>query len=153
MTKLLYKISTRAFLALAILVALVPFLDVRVLRMAGDEKVYVSQSVEMARAGHWFVQTLADEPSYFKGPLHYVLTRLGMLFFGNHLLAGTWMNGLLALLAGLAIHQLGRKRWNDKAGLLLGAATALNVGVFSHAVTSQMEVELVAFYAFAIAAL
>ena len=125
MTRLLYKVSSRAFLALADLVALAPILDQRVLRMAGDEKVYVTQSVEMAREGRWFVQTLAGEPSYFKGPLHYVLTRVGLGVFGNRLLAGTWMNLALALLAGLAMHRLGKKRWNDKAGLLLGLATLL----------------------------
>ena len=153
MTRLLYKLSTRAFLFLAVLIAFVPFLDQRVLRMAGDEKVYITQSIEMSRAGRWFVQTLADEPSYFKGPLHYILVRIGLLLFGNHLVAGTWMNGALALLAGLAMYRLGRKRWNDKSGLLLGVATALNVGMLSHALVSQMEVELCAFYAFAVAAL
>ncbi|MBI3557210.1 MAG: glycosyltransferase family 39 protein, partial [Deltaproteobacteria bacterium] len=153
MTRLLYKLSTRAFLFTAVLVAFVPFLDQRVLRMAGDEKVYVTQSVEMSRAGRWFVQTLADEPSYFKGPFHYVFVRLGMLVFGNRLIAGTWMNCALALLAGLAMYHLGRRRWNDKSGLLLGLATALNVGMLSHALISQMEVEVCAFYAFAVAAL
>ncbi len=153
MTRLLYKLSTRTFLFCAVLIAFVPFLDQRVLRMAGDEKVYLTQSVEMARAGRWFVQTLADEPSYFKGPLHYIFVRIGMLIFGNHLIAGTWMHCALALLAGLAMHRLGRRRWNDKSGLLLGLATALNVGVLSHSLISQMEVEVYAFYAFAVAAL
>lgn len=153
MIRLLYKVSTRVFLVLATLIAMLPFLDLRVLRMAGDEKVYVTQSIEMARDGRWFAQTLADEPSYFKGPLHYVLTRIGMLGFGDRLIAGTWMNLVFALLAGLAMHRLGRKRWNDKTALLLGLATALNVGVFSHAFVSQMEVEVMAFYAFAVAAL
>ena len=153
MTRILYKVSTRTLLILAILVAFVPFLDQRVLRMAGDEKVYLTQAVEMARDGRWFVQTLADEPSYFKGPMHYLFVRAGMLVFGDRLIAGTWMNCALALLAGLAMYRLGRKRWNDKSGLLLGLATALNVGVFSHTYVSQMEVEVTAFYAFAVAAL
>jgi 4-amino-4-deoxy-L-arabinose transferase-like glycosyltransferase len=153
MTRLLYKLTTRSFLVLAVLLATLPFLDLRVLRMAGDEKVYISTAVEMARQGNWFVQTLADEPNYFKGPFHYLAVRAGLAVFGNRLIAGTWINLALAILAGLAMHRLGRKRWGDKSGLLLGIATALNVGVFSHALASQMEVEVLAFYAFATAAL
>lgn len=153
MIKALYKVSAKVFFVLAVLVALVPFLNLRVLRMAGDEKVYVSTAIEMARAGNWFVQTLADEPNYFKGPMHYLFMRIGMLIFGNNLIAGTWMNAALALAAGLAMYRLGRRRWGDKSGLLFGLAVALNVGVFSHALASQMEVEVYACYALATAAL
>jgi 4-amino-4-deoxy-L-arabinose transferase-like glycosyltransferase len=153
MTELLYGVSAPTFLILAVLVATLPFLDARTLRMAGDEKVYVTTAVEMARDGRWFTQTLADEPNYFKGPLHYLFLRVGLLVFGDRLIAGTWMNALVALLAGLAMYQLGRKRWNDKSGLLLGIATALNVGAFSYSIVSQMEVEVFAFYALATAAL
>jgi 4-amino-4-deoxy-L-arabinose transferase-like glycosyltransferase len=152
-TSYLYKVSGSIFLILVVLAALLPFLNVRVLRMAGDEKVYLSQSIEMARNGNWFVQTLAGEPSYFKGPLHYILVRIGMIVFGNRIIAGTWMNCLFAILTGLALYHLGRKRWNDKSALLLGVAAALNVGIVSHVYVSQMEVEVCAFYALAIAAL
>lgn len=145
--------NKRVFLTIAFAAAFLPFLNHRMLRMAGDEKVYLTQAIEMARNGRWFIQTLADEPNYFKGPMHYIFVRIGMLFFGNQLIAGTWMNAVLALLSAFAMYWFGRKRWNDKAGLLLGLATGLNVGVFSHALASQMEVELCAFYAFAIAAL
>ncbi|MEW6055421.1 MAG: hypothetical protein AB1540_02310 [Bdellovibrionota bacterium] len=153
MTKLLYKIPAKPFLVLMVLLALLPFLDLRVLRMAGDEKVYLTTAIEMARDGRWFVQTLADEPNYFKGPLHYLFTRAGLSVFGDRLIAGLWMNAALALAAAFAMYSLGRKRWGEKNGLLLGVATALNVGVFSHALASQMEVELCAFFAFAAAAL
>lgn len=153
MIKTLYKVSTTVFLLLAITIAVLPFLDLRGLRMAGDEKVYISTAIEMARNSNWFVQTLADQPNYFKPPLHYLFSRVGMLVFGDRLIAGLWMNLALALAAGVAMHRLGRKRWGDKSGLLLGLATALNVGVFSHSFASQMEVELFAFYTFAIVAL
>jgi 4-amino-4-deoxy-L-arabinose transferase-like glycosyltransferase len=153
MKRTLEKISAPLFLAGVILVSYLPFLNLRVLRMAGDEKVYISQSIEMARHGHWFAQRLADTPDYYKGPLHYLFLRIGMLIFGNQLIAATYMNALLALVAGLLMYRLGKKRWNETAGLFLGLATALNVGVFSHALASQMEVELTAFYAFALASL
>lgn len=153
MTKYLQKISAPILLGLAILIATVPFLDLRVLRMAGDEKVYITQALEMARNGRWFVQTLADEPSYFKGPLHYILVRVGMLVFGERLIAGTWMNCVFALMAGITMFQLSRRRWKEDSAILLALAVALNVGIFSHLLASQMEVELSAFYTFAIVAL
>lgn len=149
MTKLLYRISSRTFITIAIFAAMLPFLNLRVLRMAGDEKVYISQAIEMARNGTWFYQHLAGQPDYYKGPLHYIFIRLGTLLFGNQIIAGTWMNLAFALAAALAMYHLGRKRWDDKTGFLLGIATGLNVGVYSHALASQMEVELFAFYAFA----
>jgi 4-amino-4-deoxy-L-arabinose transferase-like glycosyltransferase len=149
----LYSIPGRYFIALIVLAALLPFLDFRVLRMAGDEKVYLTQAIEMAREGRWFVQTLADEPNYFKGPLHYILVRIGMAVFGNRLIAGTWMNGAFALASALAVFSLIRRRWNEKSAVLLGIAMALNVGIVSHAFASQMEVEVAAFFTFAFVAL
>lgn len=147
------KINTRqalGYLVVLISIAYIPFLHLRVLRMAGDEKVYTSQAIEMARNHSWFVQTLANEPSYFKGPLHYIFLRLGMFLFGNSLLAATWMNFLFALAAAFALFLIPSK---PAIKLLLAIAMALNVGVYSHAFASQMEVELCAFFAFATAAL
>lgn len=135
-------------------VTYLPFLNLRVLRMAGDEKVYISQAIEMARAGNWFVQTLAGVPNYFKGPLHYILLRIGMILFGENLFAATYMNWLGAMAIGLSLFYIGKKfNQRDERALLLGLAGALNVGVLSHAFASQMEVELCAFYAMGAAAL
>lgn len=142
-----------AFLFCAISLAYVPFLQFRVLRMAGDEKVYVSQAIEMTRNGSWFVQTLAGVPNYFKGPLHYVLIRIGFLLFGETLFAGVYMNWLFALLSAFAMYGLTRKKWGDKSASLLGLAAALNVGVYTHCFASQMEVELCGIYSLAIYAL
>ena len=142
------------FLTLIVSATYLPFLGFRVLRMAGDEKVYVSQSIEMARAGRWFVQTLADVPDYYKGPLHYLLVRIGMSIFRPHLFSALYMNWLLALAGALAFYFMAlRKPVTNSSALLLGAASALNVGVFTHAFASQMEVELCAVYTLAIAAL
>lgn len=148
-TKILYSIPSQLFLIICVCMAYLPFLNSRVLRMAGDEKVYVSTAIEMERAGHWFMQTLAGTPNYFKGPLHYWFVRIGLLFFGNQLIAGLWMNFVLVLLASLATYHLGKKIKDDQIGLLLGLSCAFNIGVFSHAFASQMEVELYALYTFA----
>lgn len=141
------------YLIIVISLAYLPFLNFRVLRMAGDEKVYVSQAIEMAREGRWFVQTLADQPDYYKGPLHYILIRVGLILFGTNLLAVTWMNWFFALLGGIAFYFLGAQWKNPKTGFLLGILSALNIGVFSHAFASQMEVELTGLYAIATAML
>ncbi|HRK01060.1 MAG TPA: glycosyltransferase family 39 protein [Oligoflexia bacterium] len=143
----------RLLLVLIVLLPVVPFLNSRVLRMAGDEKVYINQAVEMARSNSWFFQTMADEPSYFKGPLHYIFIRIGMVLFGDSLAAGVWMNALALVIAALAMFKLAHRRWGPRAGFLLGLATALNVGAVSHTFASQMEVELLALTALAISAL
>ncbi len=146
MIRLFNSLSARMFLILSVLISILPFLNTRVIRMAGDEKVYISQAIEMQRAGHWFVQTLGGDPNYFKPPFHFLLIRLGMSAFGNSLLAGVWMNALFALLAALLLFNLGKKHWGEDKALLLGLMGGLNVGVFSHALASQMEVELFFFY-------
>ena len=141
-------------ITLLVTIAYLPFLDLRVLRMAGDEKVYLSQAIEMARDGRWFVQTLADQPDYYKGPLHYILIRAGLFVFGDHIIAGIYMNWLLALIAGLALWRMGRRGgWREDRAGLLGLAAALNVGIWTHGLASQMETELMALYGLAGAAL
>ncbi|OFZ18916.1 MAG: hypothetical protein A2X94_13250 [Bdellovibrionales bacterium GWB1_55_8] len=141
-------------LALAVLIvsAYAPFLGSRFVRTAGDEKVYVSQAVEMARDGHWFVQTLQDSPDYYKGPLHYVLLRIGMGTFGNSPWAILYMNLVFLVLGGWALGALVRRRFPDwpEGALFLGSAFALSVGVYSHAYASQMEIELAGLFALAL---
>lgn len=131
------------FLVLCILVIYVPFLGNRVVRPAGDDKVYVSQAVEMARHGSWFLQTLAGEPNYFKGPAHYILLRVGMILFGFSMWATTYMNLVLVLLGAIAVARLVERNMKDFPGwsFFAGLAFAANAGVYSHMFASQMEVE------------
>lgn len=133
-----------AFLLVAcLLIVYVPFLGNRVVRPAGDDKVYVSQSVEMARAGHWFLQTLANEPNYFKGPAHYILVRLGILLFGYNMWATVWMNLVLVLFGAVAVARIVERNMREFPGwgFFAGFAFALNAGIYSHVFASQMEVE------------
>jgi 4-amino-4-deoxy-L-arabinose transferase-like glycosyltransferase len=126
-----------------ILLVYVPFLGNRVVRPAGDDKVYVSQTVEMARAGHWFLQTLANEPNYFKGPAHYILVRIGIILFGFNMWATVWMNLLLTLLGAVCLARVVQKNMKEFPGwgFFAGMAFALNAGIYSHMFASQMEVE------------
>ncbi|MCM0605906.1 MAG: hypothetical protein KA715_07425 [Xanthomonadaceae bacterium] len=43
----------------------------RVIRSAGDEKVYVTQAYEMVQQGTWFVQYFQASLDFYKGPFHY----------------------------------------------------------------------------------
>lgn len=133
----------------------VPFLNFRMIRTAGDDKVYVSQIVEMARSGTWFLQLLNGRPDFYKGPLHYFLARIGIALFGFHMAATVYMNFVLVLLAAVALWDMLRRRAPNRPdrGLWLGCAFALNIGVYSFAYASQMETELCAFYVFALYAL
>jgi 4-amino-4-deoxy-L-arabinose transferase-like glycosyltransferase len=146
---ILNRLSYRLILNLVILISILPFLNERVLRMAGDEKVYISQSIEMFRDHRWFVQTLANEPNYFKGPFHYVLTHLGLIIFGKNLIAGLWFNLLLIILAANLLFNFFKKFFSEEVSLLFSLICTLNVGIVSHTYASQMEVSLSMFYLFA----
>src|SRR5271169_1005332 len=98
-----------AWIVLIITFTYVPFLGYRIVRTAGDEKVYVSEALEMAAHGNWFVQRLQDQPDYYKGPLHYILVRIGLIVFGHSPWAALYMNYLLLIVGALSIAALVRK--------------------------------------------
>lgn len=133
-----------AWITVFVLAAYSPFMGHRIMRVAGDDKVYVSQAVEMARDGRWFIQTLQDVPDYYKGPLHYLLLRLGMGVFGYSMWATLYMNLLFALLGGLSIAALFKRHRPERLewGVFCGISFAVCAGIFSHSFASQMEVQL-----------
>lgn len=130
-----------------------PFMGEAVLRTTGDEKVYVAQALEMSLRSSWFVQTLAEVPNYYKGPLHYILLRIGYSIFGTHSLwSALWMNLLSLSVAAWALTRSLRLLWQDEsAALTAGLGLVLAPGIFAHAFASQMEVELTAVYAIVLA--
>lgn len=145
-------LRTTLLLPLLILSVYGPFMGSRFIRTAGDEKVYVSQALEMERAGHWIVQTLQDEPNYYKGPVHYVLLRAGMMAFGRSPWATLYMNLVFTILGSLALSSVVRRRYPDWAAiqggdLWIGVAFAFGVGIYAHSFASQMEVELASLFA------
>ena len=130
------------YLIFFILLAYSPFMGNRVIRVAGDDKVYVAQALEMKKEGRWFVQTLAEEPDYRKGPFHYILLRLGIMGMGNSMWSTVYMNLVLLLLASLALALLVQKYLGKNWAVFSALAFSLNMGIYTHAYTSQMEVEL-----------
>jgi 4-amino-4-deoxy-L-arabinose transferase-like glycosyltransferase len=142
----IHRIPGPLFLLLTLILPMTTFLFSRILRMAGDEKVYVAQAIEMSRRGSWFIQTLAEIPYYYKGPFHYWLIRIGLIIFGNSIAASIWMNFLwLGILVVLAYYAF-RKFYDDDKAILLSAVLTFHVGTLSHAFASQMEVEVHFFY-------
>jgi len=131
-----------------------PFFGHRMIRMAGDEKVYVSQAIEMAQHGNWFIQRLQGVPDYYKGPLHYILLRIGMMVFGWNPWAVLYMNFLFLFGGAVALGALVRRYCGgDKANgyaVWTGAFFATCVGVYAHTFASQMEVELAGLFAIAL---
>ena len=147
------RYTTYLILVAALVATYAPFLGTRYIRTGGDEKVYVSQAVEMARDGHWFVQTLEDVPDYYKGPVHYILVRLGAILFGRTPWATLYMNLLFLCVGSVAVAAVVKRRLPDWKGgaVWAGAAFGMGVGIYAHTFASQMEVELaslcaVAFY-------
>lgn len=131
-----------------LLLVYVPFLGNRVIRTAGDDKVYVTQAVEMAERGNWFLQTMGGEPNYYKGPLHYLFLRVGIGTFGDSMWATVYMNLLLVILGAVALGAVVNRHMREFDGwsFWTGMAFALSVGVYSHVFASQMEVELAALF-------
>lgn len=134
----------------AIFLTYAPFMGGRVVRMAGDDKVYVGQALEMFQNGRIFLQTLFGEPNYYKGPLHYLLLQLGMLLFGRSMWATVYMNLAWLLVGSFALGLVlryhlpeNRKHWASFGMLAFG----VGAGLFGHAFASQMEVGLAALFA------
>jgi 4-amino-4-deoxy-L-arabinose transferase-like glycosyltransferase len=149
-----FSMGTPAFgwklLTFILLLIYVPFLGDRVVRPAGDDKVYVSQAIEMAAQGNWFLQTLGGEPNYYKGPMHYIFLRIGMGVFGDSMWATVWMNLVLVILAAIALGAIVQRNMREFEGWAFwtGMTFASCAGIYSHVYASQMEVETAAFFIF-----
>ena len=126
-----------------------PILHGRLLRMAGDEKVYVSQALEMEQRQAYFVQTLQDKPDYYKGPLHYLLLRVGLGTFGHTPWGVLYMNVLFLILGSLSLGAIIRRHYPQWRGgeIFVGGAFTIGVGIYAHALASQMEIELAGLFA------
>ena len=132
----------------------IPILDLMLFRSVGDEKVHLSQAIEMAREGHWFVQSLNGDPNYYKGPLYYQLIQIGLLVFGNSPLAGLYMNLIGAVLMSCSLILLFRQQfpnWTHSQILFAALAPNLTVASLAFISSSQMEFLLISFYTSAMA--
>ncbi len=114
----------------------------------GDQKTYIAQALEMHRDGHWFMQTLFNEPDYYKGPLHFLFLRLGFVLFGTHsMFALVYMNFFGLILLAILLFRFLKTSLDDIAwAFFYSLSVVLSIGVYSHSFASQMEVELVILY-------
>jgi 4-amino-4-deoxy-L-arabinose transferase-like glycosyltransferase len=126
-----------------------PFLGLRGIRMAGDEKVYISQALEMEKAGTWFVQTLNGAPDYYKGPFHFLAVRFGFMIFGHSLWAGLFMNLIFIAIGTWAIYSILKpeKEHSTETAFWGAGLFGLSLGIYTHSFASQMEVELAGTFA------
>lgn len=142
----LKKIPAELYLFLTVSFVPLFFLNSRVVRMAGDEKVYVAQAIEMFRRGTWFFQSLADIPYYYKGPFHHWFLLAGFKIFGLSLISSVYMHWLLMAIAAPLLYRTLARRYDSEKSLLVTAIAISNVGLLSHSFASQMEVEVSFFY-------
>jgi len=114
----------------------------------GDQKTYIAQALEMHRDGHWFMQTLFNEPDYYKGPLHFIFLRVGFILFGTHsMFALVYMNFFGLILLAILLFRFLKNSLDDIGWAFFYAlSVVLSVGVYSHSFASQMEAELVILY-------
>ncbi len=154
MQKLKDKILQYPEIALVLIISSVYlyFMQDMYLPTTGDQKTYIAQALEMQRDGHWFMQTLFDEPDYYKGPLHFILLKIGFFLFGTHsIFATVYMNFIGLIVATILLYRFLEKELHDKAwGFFYASSFSLSIGLYSHSFASQMEAELVIFYAIAL---
>jgi len=114
----------------------------------GDQKTYIAQALEMHRDGHWFMQTLFNEPDYYKGPLHFLFLRLGFVLFGTHsMFALVYMNFFGLILLAILLFRFLKSSLDDIGwAFFYSLSVVLSIGVYSHSFASQMETELVILY-------
>jgi hypothetical protein len=141
------KKNQHYILFLIILVVYCLFVETTMMRTTGDERVYISQALEMSSKGYWFTQILGDQGSYYKGPLHYVLLQIGFIIFGQHSMWSLlYMNIIYLLLSSYLIFSLTKKYYGEKWGIFCGLSLLLSAGLHSHAFSTQMENEVVCLF-------
>jgi len=137
-------------MALVFIISLVYlyFMQDMFLPTTGDQKTYIAQALEMHRDRHWFVQTLFDESNYYKGPLHFILLRVGFFLFGtNSMFALVYMNFFGLILLAILLYRFLLSSLKDKEwAFFYASSVVLSIGVYSHSFASQMETELVVCY-------
>jgi|GEM_PF-2863177 len=144
------------WLLVLILAVFAPFFWQLPLPTTGDQKTYMAQAMEMAAAGNWLKQTLFGMPNYYKGPLLFVLLRIGFLVFGPLSPAALIYANVIGYgVAAWAILKLMARYLPERRdlGLLAAGATVLSTGAFAHGLAAQMEALLVVVYAVFTAAL
>jgi 4-amino-4-deoxy-L-arabinose transferase-like glycosyltransferase len=132
------------FILLFASVFYLPFFPFRLVRFAGDEKVYAQQLLEMSDAGRWFVQTLFGEPSYYKGPLFYLLTRVSTSVLGMHAFSVLFWNWASITIAALAVFRILDRRLKNRNVAISTALWLISaIGVYSYTFSTQMEALLI----------
>ena len=114
----------------------------------GDEKVYLSVAMEMRAHSDWLHPWLLGEHAYYKPPFQYWTTLAGWKLFGFGLV-GAFLPPALATVASAA--SVG---WVARRTLGLSHPTAplwfaAAAGTLTYGTTAQMEIWIVALYAFA----
>lgn len=145
-------LTRHAALSVVLLIAAVylPFINEMMLRTTGDEKTYIAQALEMQQQGYWFVQSWAGENDYYKGPLHLMLLRVGYMLFGHEQMFATlYMNFFGLIVVTLMLQKMYRKAFAEQEGwdLLYAGGFSVSIGLYAHMFASQMEAELILFYA------
>ncbi len=151
----LFRTMTRRtgwFLAWAIALTYLPFLQQLGVPLTGDQKVYLSTALEMREADSWLQPLLFGQGSYFKPPFQYWATLVGWKVFGLSLW-GAILPSVLALFATALflekiLDELGLGEARPPGGLA-GLLFSVCLGTWTFGTTAQMEIWLVFFQALA----
>jgi len=134
----------------AIVVAYLPFAGWMSVPWTGDQKVYLSTAIEMRQQHSVLIPYLFGEPSYYKPPLQYWSTLVGMKVFGYSLWGAFLPSIAVTLLAAIALWSVAsRVLPKSEGGPNPSAARAAiwfigSIGTATFGMAAQMEIYLVA---------
>jgi 4-amino-4-deoxy-L-arabinose transferase-like glycosyltransferase len=145
----------------AIALAYLPFAGWMSVPWTGDQKVYLSTAIEMQQQQSVLIPYLFGEPSYYKPPLQYWSTLVGMKVFGYSLWGAFLPSVAVTLVAALALWSVSARLFPKVEGRTSPFAprAALwfigSIGTATFGMAAQMEIYLVALsllaWAFALA--
>jgi 4-amino-4-deoxy-L-arabinose transferase-like glycosyltransferase len=134
----------------AIALAYLPFAGWMSVPWTGDQKVYLSTAIEMQQQQSVLIPYLFGEPSYYKPPLQFWSTLVGMKVFGHSLWGAFLPSIAVTLLAALALWSVSARLLPKVEGRANPAAprAALwfigSIGTATFGMAAQMEIYLVA---------
>ncbi|MDD9951745.1 MAG: hypothetical protein OXT67_09290, partial [Zetaproteobacteria bacterium] len=127
-------------------VCYVPFFFYPLLRLTGDEKTYIAQTLEMIERSAWFTQTMAGDSYYYKGPLLFWLSRMSILLFGQESMFPFLFVNWLCLGGALwTLYMTSKYTWKFATywSQLLVVALGLSVSSYTYIFAAQMEILLI----------
>lgn len=129
------------------MLAYLPLLGWMSVPLTGDQKVYLSTSMEMLQRDSWLKPYLFGETSYYKPPLQYWATIVGWKIFGFNLWGSLLPSFAAALLTAWLLGEIAGLLSVRRPFINAGLWFMATLGAITYGTTAQMEIYLCLFFA------